>query len=308
MNYSLDIAAILASIMWPLMTLIVLLAYRKKLPALTEALTNRITKVEFAGVGLELAIAKPYQPDAEKTAGSAEFWHKAAHTQVNDSYAQTFFHQLTEGGLADYAEINLAEGQAWLTSRLYIISILYAQIKGIKAFAFVETANNIRKRYTGWARVENVRWTLAMRYPWLEKAYLEAYNQMLTNGSQISSETGRLGYVYDLKGPGASINLLQEFLQRVQAPSTPPDTNTLDWAFLDTTPPSFEHAQWVTGELLEGILGNYLNTGYVRSSELRAKPAKEQSQMIVSMTGEYVAVTTDDYRFEYLLDRHLLLE
>ncbi len=308
MTYTIDIAAILAAIMWPLAVLVILLAYRKKLPALTEALASRVTKLGFAGLELELVAAKSYQPDSGKTAGTSEFWHKADSTLVNDSYATTFFNQLTEGGSADYAEINLAEGQAWLSSRLYIISILYAQIKGIKAFVFVETEGGIRKRYVGWASAERIRWALAGRYPWLEKAYLEAYKQILNNGAQFVGENGRLGDQYDPTNSFVSINLMREFLQRIQAPIVPPGEDTSEWAYLESTPPNFEHARWMNGGLLEKRLGSNLNTIYIRSSELRAKPAKEQLEMLLSMPGQFVAVTTDDYRFEYLLDRSALLE
>jgi hypothetical protein len=65
MNISLDIAATLSAVIWPLAVLIVLLAYRKKFPALVEGLASRVTKLEFAGVSLELAVARPCVPLSE---------------------------------------------------------------------------------------------------------------------------------------------------------------------------------------------------------------------------------------------------
>jgi hypothetical protein len=302
-----DIPALLTAITWPLTALIIFLAYRKHLPDLVGGLTSRITKLGIAGVEFELAVAKPYEPDSDKSNAAAEFWHKAVSSQVSDSTATTFFNQLNEGGAADYAVVNLEQGQAWLTSRLYIVSILYAQIKGVKAFVFIETEGGIRKRYIGWASTNKIRWALEARYQWLGNAYKEAYKQLLINGAQIVSENGRLGDTYNSNNVYKSIDLLREFLQQIQSP-TPPPMDIKEWINLDSTPPVFEHGRWITGELLEKRLGNSLNKGYIRSSELRAKPAKEQLSLIVAIPDSFIAVITDDYRFEYMLDRTRLIE
>ncbi len=302
-----DLAAILSAIMWPLTALLVLFGYRKTIPVLVKEMTSRVNKLEIAGVSLEFAVAKPYDADSEKSSAASDFWQKAPSAEVMDSNARTFFGQLSEGGSADYALIDLSEGKSWLTSRLYIISILYFQIKGVKAFVFIETQGGIRKRYLGWASSDNVRWLLAIHYQWLEQAYLEAYNIIIKGSAKIVSESGRLGYDYDPKGNNASIDLLRNFLNQIQSPLLPPD-NPNKWAYLESTSPTYEHGQWITGELIEKNLGSNLNKGYIRSSELRAKSEKEQLNMIVSMPDPYIVVVTDDYRFEYVLDRLKILE
>ena len=53
-----DIAPILAAITWPLTVLLILLVYRKKIPALMDGLAGRVSKLEFAGISLELAKGK----------------------------------------------------------------------------------------------------------------------------------------------------------------------------------------------------------------------------------------------------------
>lgn len=305
-TYTIDLAAIIATVIWPIILLIVL--FSKRFKALIESLLNRITKVEFAGITLELPVAKSYLPDEGKSAETIEFWHKAASATVNDSYATTFFNQFNEGGSADYAVIDLGTGQSWLTSRLFIISILYPQIKEVKAFVFVETVNGIRKKYLGWASADKIRWRLAKSYPWFEQGFQEAYGNVLKN-AKVITDNGRLGdpsHPFDPSQIQASINLLREFLQRAQSPTLLPDTK--EWVFLNSVPPVYEHAHWINGELLEQIVGDNLQIDYLRSSELRAKSAKEQSSLVAAMTGHFVAVTNDEYRFEYLIDRQLLLE
>jgi hypothetical protein len=63
MTIDLDIAAILSAILWPVVVLIILLAYRKRIPTLVEGMTSRVTKLEFAGISVELAVAKPFVPE-----------------------------------------------------------------------------------------------------------------------------------------------------------------------------------------------------------------------------------------------------
>ena len=50
MTIDLDIAATLSAVLWPIVVLAILLAYRQKIPALFERLASRVTKLKFAGV------------------------------------------------------------------------------------------------------------------------------------------------------------------------------------------------------------------------------------------------------------------
>lgn len=76
----------------------------------------------------------------------------------------------------------------------------------------------------------------------------------------------------------------------------------------DSTPATYEHAAWISGEKLEELLGGDLNTSMVRSTELRSKNIAEQLRAFLSVPERFVAVITDDQRFEYLVDRRILLE
>lgn len=133
---------------------------------------------------------------------------------------------MTDEGTGDYVEINLGAGGEWLTSRLFIMAIVFAQMKGIGCFVFVETSGVVRKRFVGWAEPARIRWALAKRYPWLEQAYAEAYAAITSQrNAVIVSRNGRLGYPNAPGDPGAGIELLKEFLQRVQQPFLHPHTS-----------------------------------------------------------------------------------
>jgi hypothetical protein len=311
MNIALDIAATLSAVLWPIVVLTVLFAYRSKIPALIEGLASRISKIEFAGVSLELARAKPFVPEWAGSPTALDLRHKATALQVTDSTERTFLTQLIDEGTGDYAEINLGTGGEWLTSRLFIMAIVFAQMKGIGCFVFVETSGSVRKRFVGWAEPARIRWALAKRYPWLERAYAEAYAAINSQGNVvIVSRHGRFGYPYAPGDPGASIDLLKEFLQRIQQPFPPPPipAEQNEWVVVDPATNTHERARWINAEELERVLEDDCSTAVVHSSELRSKNAAGQLKAFLAVPARLVAVVSDDQRFEYLVRRDVLVE
>ena len=311
MNIVLDIAATLSAVMWPIIVLAIFLAYRSKLPALVEGLASRVSKLEFAGVSLELAIAKPFVPEWSGSPNALDLRHKATAIQVNDSSARTFLTQLTDEGTGDYAEIDLGAGGEWLTSRLFIMAIVFSQMKDIGSFVFVETSGSVRKRFVGWAEPANIRWALAKRYPWLEHAYAGAYAAISSQrNAVIASRHGRLGYSHAPSDPGAAIELLKEFLQRVQQSVIPGPFagEQEEWIVVDPATNTLEHAHWINAEELERVLGDDFNTAVVHSSALRSKNTAGQLKSFLSVPAPFVAVVADDHRFEYLIRRDVLVE
>jgi len=300
----------IASLIWALVVLVVCLAYRAKLPALLRGLLGRATKLEFAGFSIELAKATAFSPDW--AAGALDLRHQAVAIEVNDSTAANFRAQLMQEGRVDYAEVNLGGGQEWLSSRLFIMSIVFARMKGIRALAFVETATDTRRRYVGWAEPHRVRWALAMRFPWLEQAYSRAYSQIVGAPAPttfVVDDVGRLGQQFITHDPGPSLSLIQGFLGQIQVAMAPPALPTPDteWILIDPATNTREHASWLTSSDLEGILRASLNLSYVRGTELRAKSGKERLKILFDFEGAFVAVVNDDRRLEYLVDRNVLL-
>lgn len=309
MKPTLDIAAILAAITWPVTVLTILLAYRKKIPVLMDGLVSRVSKLEFGWVSLELAKAKPFMPEWASATTGIDLRHKATSLQIIDTTARTFMTQLMDDQRADYAEINLGSGHEWLTSRLFIIAILYQRMKSIHCFVFVETAEGTRKRYVGWAYPSQIRWALARQYPWLEQAYGQAYADYIGNAQNIVvSNQGKLGYQYAPLDAGAGIEILRKFLERVQSPAIPPSDKEAEWVQIDSTLPPIlptrEHAQWLTAELIETILGSDCHNESVSASG----PKKDLLESLLSITKRYVAVISNQGRLDYLVDRSILLE
>jgi hypothetical protein len=241
LSITVDIAAFLSALIWPIVLLVVFLTYRKQFPALVNGLASRLSKLEFGGVSIELAKATEFTPDW--SAEAFDLRQRAAAMQVNDSTVGTFLTQLREGGDADYA------------------LVAYSRILSQRN-AFV-----------------------------------------VTNG-------GRLGYQHSQHDPQPSIELLKEFLQEVQTPLAPPvlPVEPNSWVVIDEPTNTREHAAWINGESLENILGDDANRSSIGSSELRLKGTSSQLRAILSVPDRFVAVTGEGQRFEYLVNRDVVLE
>jgi hypothetical protein len=315
MSIIFDIAAALSAIVWPAIILVVLLSYRRHVPTIFGGLASRINKLEFAGFSLELAQAKPFVPDWPAASVAPDLRHQAAAVIINDSYRATFLTQLNDAGTGDFAEINLGRGAEWLTSRLFIMAILFARMKGLRCFVFVETTEAVRKKFVGWAEPETIRWALAKRFPWLEQAFAHAYSQQITppGNTVIVSHEGRLAFEGGSNDAMAAIELLRAFLEKVQTakafvpPGVPPPVpQQAGWVAIDHG--TEEHASWLTAEDLEAILGQDLRRGSIRSAELNAASGAARAKAILSIPGPFVPVVADDGRFEYLLRGDLIVE
>lgn len=331
MNVTFDVAAMLAATLWPVMLMIVLLMYRKEIPRLTKSMLGRVTKLAFAGVEVQLAEVKSITPAWSGSSGGLDLRHQARATEINDSYVGTFMSQLRDAPMAEVAEVNLGQGQDWLSSRLYIMTILFARYKGVKALVFLDTAMGTTRRYVGWADVDKIRWALAHQYPWLEAAYASAYyklqgrtmpGQNLAGGPRPSvrviNRYGRMGTVYDPTDVRPGIDLLQEFLSEIQSPPQPPPVplplnlaESDEWVKLERKEPNdfdtYEHAEWIDSNDLAELLGEDLHHASIREGELRVLSPTKQYEVIFSKSDQYIALVDEVGRFKGLLNRCAIL-
>lgn len=307
---SLDLAAAISAILWPLAAVIIVFALRKFLPQMLETFSQRVTKFGIGVFSLELAKAEGFTPD---WSGEAKFdlRRQAAATDINDSTQRTFERQLQTDSPADYAIVNLGAGCEWLTSRLYIMAIIFARMNGLRAFVFVETTATTRKRFVGWAEPQAVRWALARRYAEYESAYADAYSNVTSGqAAVVVSPFGRLGEKQDLRSVNPGINLLQGFLTRIQSPPQPapfPPLDPAEWQPVDLHGATLERAEWLDGELIEKILGAELYTRALTEPELKTKPPEEQRRLVMEHSGAFAALVDGDRRFIGLVDREAAL-
>lgn len=323
MTVTLDVAAVLAAVLWPVVLMIVFLMYRREIPKLTKAVLGRVTKLAFAGIEVQLAEVKTMAPIWGGPSSRVDLRHQARSIEINDSYVATFLTQLRDAPQSEVAEIDLGQGEDWLSSRLYIMAILFARYKGVQALVFLDTALGVTRRYVGWADVHTLRWALAHRYPWLERAYAVAYRKvqspfpgdsfvsgMIPAPGTVVNHSGRIGTGSDSTDVQPGIILLQEFLQGIQENSPPPVEFT-EWIELGVQYPGqgavYEHAAWLTSNDLAELLGEELHHAALREHELKTLPPLKQYDAVLLRTDHYIALIDEARRFKGMLNRCVLL-
>jgi hypothetical protein len=301
MEYNIDIAAIIAATVWPIIILLVL--FSKRFKTLVESLSSRITKLEVAGVKIEMPQATSYQPETGMMAEFGNMFEKlgAGSVMPENSNVSSLIDLLMKGKDGEYTVLDLGSGESWLTSRIYILSILFPMVKSVKYLVFVSTAYGNNKKFIGWINVQKMRWSLAMKYPHLEMAYQNVYGEEIKNES-ITTVNGRLGNNSNWNPPTA--RLLNSFVQKIKSDKSLGE----GWVKIKSSSETWEQASWVTDILLRDIAGDELQTESVTISELRAKSDRDKTLIIANMEGRYVPVVNHEGRFEYLIDRHKLLE
>ena len=319
MDIKLDIAGILSSIMWPLVILVTLLAYRGELPKLMQSLLGRLKKVELPWLSLELTMVQAFAPDLAGGPLSVDLRQGSVAAVFSSSFSQGIMAPFEQQGSADYAEVNLGAGKEWLSSRIFIMSILFARLKGARSIAFLETSGGTRRRFVGYANCEDVRWALARIHPWLENAYSHAYatiNGPVQNHIALVPDPGKAKHAISSEDSTSAISLLNAFLQSVQ--SGPPQWPVVgnqnyaseDWVQIKSNPQdpvTFEHALWITGEGIRDILGDQMYTTAFISTDFSSKDRAMQMRLLAAADGPFIAITDSSGKLEGLADREAAL-
>lgn len=212
-------------------------------------------------------------------------------THIYSSSVSTFTLEMRSPEPVDYAVIDLGTGHEWLTSRLFILSILLARIRGVKALVFVDSIH-VTRRFLGWADVHVVRWTLAQRFAPLETAY-----RLVQQSGRIASPTGRF------EDTDEAVSILRLFLEGVQA-AEEPKFGKDQWVHFPESG-IFEYAHWLDHALVARILGDELRTRCVNPQPMKAE---EQTRAVLAQDGQFIALVNDERRFERLVNRQVMVD
>jgi hypothetical protein len=278
---------------WPIVVLIALVVFRKILPPLILELGRRATKLSVLQFTVELSTVSEFKPawsganlsDVRQPSPAAEF----------TSGATALLEEIKKDDASDYAIVDLGEGQQWLTSRLFIFAIMLKRMRGLRSFVFLETSDEVRRKFVGIASPDEVRWNLARRYPWFEDAFAVAYSKLPNR--QIQSHNGSLEV-------GLATELIRLFLEGVQTAQEPKPL-TDEWVTLKGSQ-KWEHAQWINGTILTSIFRDILQESWMPES--LDMSASERAQGVLRRKGPFVALVEDGRRFKSLVDRQALLD
>ena len=174
---TLSVVELVKALAWPIVALVIAGGFRRPIALFVSALGSRITKLSLFKVELELVPASaatitPLLDDIRTATNEA---------MIGDS-VRMLLEQAQSGTPADYALLSLGDGKEWLTSRLYIATVVMERMRGVKAFVFVERTSNSERRFVAVAPVRQLRWALARRYPWLEAAWLHGLVSLYPSG------------------------------------------------------------------------------------------------------------------------------
>jgi len=162
--------ALVTALAWPVAAFAIAFVFRTPLGNFLSGVAGRVTKLSAFKVALELATA----PSA--AAGPLLDDIRSATTLANVSDSTRMMLEQAQSTLpADYAVIDLGSGDEWLTSRLFIAAVMLERMRGAKSFVFLESTSTVARRFIAIGSITEVRWALAMKYPWLEDAWLRAY-------------------------------------------------------------------------------------------------------------------------------------
>lgn len=326
------------AVIWPVTVLVILYLFRSEIPRLVEGLGRRVSRVSFANVSLELAVATEIAPEIWRSL-TRDLQETTAVPQVPDSGSSLF--RLIQGGeRADYVRIDLGDGDRWITSRLYIFALIPFQLLQVRALVFLETRDGVTGRFAGLASPDSVRAALGSRYSWFEAAWLTTQMSFWSVGPEAQSafltlinaksKPGQLTWsdlylalpplVQDAYKP-VSVTEPQpaESLARTwlgdpsiyrEVASTAPQT--AGWLRLgpskfDSTKVREERAQWIrSGADLDKVLGgalihaNVIESGTITRSDV-------YRQAVLQWSSEFVAVSDNEGRFKRLLDRDSMI-
>jgi hypothetical protein len=302
------VVEVIKALAWPIVAAFALYLLRRPLVELLGQLARRAKKLAIFEVSVELTTLPELQP--QWSVGGTDV-RRLSSSQIFSSGSQGLFQELLKPVQSDYVIVDVRSGQAWLTSRLFIFSLILGEVTGLRAFVFLESAASTRRRFLGVATPANVRRALGRRYPWLEEAVVRALTTNLQNVQQVEKkgETKFFNWVspfapnewWQLSG------FVGKFVQNLQRTTDPPENERRSYLDLelDTGPKTWERAHWIDGERLERDLVGVIDYAWV--DEALDSPRSFVFEAVIRRNASFVALVDSDRRFIGLVDRYALL-
>jgi hypothetical protein len=301
MSYVVDMSRALA---WPLVTALALVLFRSQLGRALEGLGERASKFSVSGfLSIELTPAVTVSPDwhVDMQPGSLDV-RRLTEARVFDSYAASLFDQLAVQDEARVAVIDLGRGDMWLTSRLFLFTLLLRN-RGVRCLAFTHTRCEVPHSLLGLALPDDIRWALAQTSPWLEVAWAEAYS------SNVTGQTPGFPGPHGAVSPAIAMSIARSFVEKIQSAGLPPgnDGRWQEVPAAATSIPTWEHTEWVRPDALDERIDAVLDRGS-RVLDDVSTPSKERARKVMLQRGPFVALVDGDNRLVGVVERYPLTD
>jgi hypothetical protein len=285
-------------LVWPTVVVIVLIVFRKPLAYFLGGITGRVTKFSITQLfAVELSL-----PDASvvpfdqlvKVSQEMAFSESPNDSLIN--LQNTIGNDVPLG----YLIVDLGAEQEWLTSRLFILTLMLKSVQGLRCVVFLGTHCNVPRSFIGIALPDDVRWALARKYPWLEETYLKV--QPPTD-LQTQSKQDKLT-AYDAG------QIIRSFLDDPQIKKNKDDRSDLGSEWICVGKDShWEHAKRIDEACLKNDLGGALRASEKVWYEDSLDTSKvRRAQALLRRKGPFVAFINRERQFKKLIDREALLE
>ncbi len=291
-------------ISWPVVIVLALFLLYKPISRFLESLGQNFQTVKISVLQFALEVSRPsakkFTPDWLDTSAGVDLRLTAADDIVSGMLS--LFEQFKDNEMLDYALIDIGDGKKWLTSRLFIFAIMLERMRGLRRLVFVQTTPDAYQRFLGTASPLEVRWKLAMLYPWLELAYTQALPSGYFSPLSIRSVSGAVD-------PLRAQSIVQAFLKdpSIQLGSKPTqDDRNWEEITRPNKPPFWEHADWIDRAWIYKQEDVIHRKTFCKSSP-NDSPT-EQTKAILKGNGTFVALVDEEKQFEDLVDRYNLLE
>jgi hypothetical protein len=162
--------------------------------------------------------------------------------------------------------------------------------------AVVRSDEATPRRFVGTVSPRQLRWALAVEYPWLERAWANAYAEVPQ--VEIHSVQGAL----DVQ---SAIELIRAFLANLQRQDPPLVEESREWVQVSSST-TWEHAEWLSADL-KGTLRTILNGASVSEPAGGSESAFARA-VLAHQGAAFVAILGATNEFRRLVDRQALLE
>lgn len=302
-DWNLVVEAIKA-IAWPIVAGVAIYLLREPLRAVVDQIALRAKKVSVFQVSVELVTLPERVPSW--SVGTVDP-RRLSSSQFFDSASQSLFNELLAPSNSEYAVVDLREGQAWLTSRLFLFAQILGEVTGIRAFVFLEKTASTRRRFLGVSTPTDVSRALGRRYPWLEEAFIKALRDQFPAEAKYGDASTLSNVISPLLSadPQRISALAKRYVERLQRTATPQPSDPGPFLEITESPIVWERTSWIDGELLERDLQGVLEHAWVQ--ELPDSPKRVVAERIARRQASFVALVERDQRFVSLVDRWALV-